>query len=354
MAATRRTRAGQFVFVALIVAMGFESNTAWQPRDPTCSRSRQPSHLSQLKREVPSEDARQFGVARRAVSSEMKRRDVFAHLVAFAGVASVPVPALAATGERTNQMAASGSQSSARKPFAHVESLLPAVSFRLVLDTAVRAAERAASSESRQDQVGYLQTLADLLLTPQNYKVKVSAVPDQPAQQFLETYRQRRGELSLIEQPGALLVQNGEIGAWRRLKRQERGREENDEIRAALNAYTNDLSFRSDSYIFNESKELKSKLVREDRLPDVKEVISSDLGLRYLYRNDVLTFMDDARAELRYLLKDTLDPGTSSAAPLDLSELKSLLSQADGALVKWFSFIDDDEVRRARDALASL
>jgi hypothetical protein len=153
-----------------------------------------------------------------------------------------------------------------------------------------------------------------------------------------------------LEQPGALLIQSGEIGAWRRLKRQERVREETDQIRAALNSYTNDLSFRTDSYIFNESKEMKSKLIREDRLPDVKQVITSDLGLRYLYRNNVLDAMEDARAELSLLLKEA-DNQIDTTTTIDLNEMQRLLKNADTALNDWFSLIDVNDVRNAQDAL---
>ena len=44
-----------------------------------------------------------------------------------------------------------------------------------------------------------------------------------------------RNKVSLLEKPGAMLVENGEIGAWKRLKREEQAREETDEIRVALN-----------------------------------------------------------------------------------------------------------------------
>ncbi|KAL3787143.1 hypothetical protein ACHAWO_010701 [Cyclotella atomus] len=44
-------------------------------------------------------------------------------------------------------------------------------------------------------------------------------------------------------------------------------------------------------------------MIREDEIPDVTTVIASDMGLRYLLRNDILTALDDARAELKYQMK---------------------------------------------------
>lgn len=225
-----------------------------------------------------------------------------------------------------------------RRPSSPISILLPAVKFRRVLDLAIATVEKASSpSTSSEEQLIALDSLADLLLTPQNYTSRLSEVPAAPGRQYLEAYQRNRGRLSLLEQPGALLIQNGEIGAWRRLKRQERTREETDEVRAAFNAFTNDLSFRTDRYVFNESQEIKSKLIREDRLPDAKQVITSDLGLRYLYRNNVLDSMEDARAELRLLVKEVANTTSDTQSPIDLTELQRLLSEADRSLAKWFS-----------------
>lgn len=175
--------------------------------------------------------------------------------------------------------------STLQRPRSPIESLLPALRFRRDLDRALATVQSALQpSATRAEQNQALEVLSELILpSPQtNYTLtsSLSVVPTAPGRLYLDAYRQARDKLSVLEQPGAWLIQSGEIGAWRRLKRQERTRESVDPVRAALNAYTNDLSFRTDSYVFNESKELKSKLIREDRLPDVKQVITSDLGLR--------------------------------------------------------------------------
>ena len=277
------------------------------------------------------------------------RRAALANLVTISGITWFSKIAKAESEVDDYSRQKDGDESKNRKPSSPLESLLPAVRFRRVLDKAIVTVEKASKpGASRDEQLVALDVLADLLLAPQNYTSTLSPVPTTPGRQYLEAYQRNREKLALLEQPGALLIQNGEIGAWRRLKRQERAREEIDEVRAALNAYTNDLSFRTDQYVFNESKELKSKLIREDRLPDVKQVITSDLGLRYLYRNNVLDSMEDARAELRLLLKDATE---DTRPPVDFVELRRLLSEADKALEQWFSLIDEEDVKKAKDSL---
>jgi hypothetical protein len=137
-----------------------------------------------------------------------------------------------------------------------------------------------------------------------------------------------------------MLVQSGEIDTWKRLKRQERAREENDEIRAAFNTYTTNLSFSGDSYRLNVPKDERSRMIRDDALPDVKSVIASDMGMRYLYRNEVLTNMEDARAELQY----QIGQGDGS---FDATDLLEILRQAQSSCNKWFSLIDDSDVQNA-------
>lgn len=149
--------------------------------------------------------------------------------------------------------------------------------------------------------------------------------------------------MPLLAQPGAMLVQSGEIMTWKRLKRRERDQESQDEIRAAFNVYTNQLSFDSERYALA-SQDVRKKLIREDRLPDVKSVITSDMGLRYLYRNEVLGAMDDARSELVYQMGEF-----GEGKPVDLQDLGVLLQDADSACLKWLGLIEERDVTSAMD-----
>ncbi|KAL3938946.1 MAG: hypothetical protein SGARI_001548 [Bacillariaceae sp.] len=167
----------------------------------------------------------------------------------------------------------------------------------------------------------------------------------QPAKAYLDTYNRNRKELPLVFQPGALLVQNGEIDTWRRLKRQEAVREKQDDIRAALNAYTQALTYSADAYLLTVSSQERSKMVREDRLPDIKQVIASDMGMRYLVRNQLLTSMAEVKAELEYQLREQKQEEKPST--IDVSELLPLLLDAQTACNQWFGFIDPDQVQEA-------
>jgi len=139
-----------------------------------------------------------------------------------------------------------------------------------------------------------------------------------------------------------MLVQTGEIDEWKRLKREEKARESADEMRAAFNYYTSNLNFDSERFVLTGTKEEKSKLIREDRIPDVKTVIASDLGVRYLLRNEVLTAWEDARAELRYQMQQSMEN-------LDGRELLELLVKARNACQNWFDLIDEKDAVAAMD-----
>jgi len=232
-------------------------------------------------------------------------------------------------------------------PFAELEALLPVVRVKTLIDRTVELATdltniKDSSPQSLNNKKVLVQELEDLILRPQNFtrQAQIADVPRQPAQQYLDSYRRNLNRLSLIEKPGALLVQSGEIDAWKRLKRQERARESENEIRAAFNAYTSNLSFSADSYRLNVPQQERSKMIREDRLPDVKSVIASDMGMRYLYRNQVLTAMDDARAELQFQIQQQNS--------VDATDLLELLRDAQKACNSWFSLIDETDVRKAQ------
>ena len=87
-------------------------------------------------------------------------------------------------------------------------------------------------------------------------------------------------------------------------------------------------------------------MIRADRIPDVKDVVTSDMGLRYLLRNDILTSCDDARAELRYLLRQD-DIGNA-----DGGDLLECLLAAQKATDKWFNLIDESDAKIALEAVS--
>lgn len=232
-------------------------------------------------------------------------------------------------------------------PFAPSDALLPATRVKVMIDNAVGIASKLDAAQSLDMKQSLLSDLENLLLKPQHFLRGTTPidVPQQPAKSYLDAYADYRSRVSILEKPGAMLVQNGEIDAWKRLKRQEKAREDADEIRAALNYYTSNLNFNSDKFILTASKDERSKMIREDRIPDVKTVIASDMGLRYLLRNDVLTAMDDARAELTYQMKQFTT--TSEATSIDGKDLLDLLLAAQSACNKWFDLIEEQSVQEA-------
>ena len=232
---------------------------------------------------------------------------------------------------------------SSRRPFAPIDTLVPATRVRLMIDDALRITNRL--NQADVDNKRQLLTRLDaLLLQPQNFTrgYQPIDVPKQPAQSYLDSYAHYRNSVSLLEKPGALLVQNGEIDTWKRLKRQEKAREDADEVRAALNLYTSNLNFNPDRYTLTGSKSERSRLIRNDQLPDVKNVIASDMGLRYLLRNEVLTALDDARAELRYQMEEDEKGHT-----VDGTELVDILQRAKVSCDKWFGLIGEEDVAAA-------
>jgi len=230
-------------------------------------------------------------------------------------------------------------------PFAPVDALLPAARVKIVIDRSVDIASNLVAEEDADARIGMLHDLESLLLKPQNFNRGAAPidVPQRPAKSYLNAYAEYRNRASVLEKPGAMLVQNGEIDAWRRLKRQERAREEADEVRAALNYYTSNLNFNPDRFVLTGTKEERSKLIRENSVPDIKTVIASDMGLRYLLRNDILTACDDARAELRYQMKQSTADGR---------DLLELLLSAQKALKKWFDLIDEKDALVAMDIVS--
>ena len=111
----------------------------------------------------------------------------------------------------------------------------------------------------------------------------------------------------------------GKRRQWNCLVKAERAREDASEVRRALNIYTTNINFNPDRYVYSGSKEEKSRLIRDDKLPSATEVIRSDLDARDLYRNAVQTALDDARAEFVYQRRNGFE---------DVSELVGLLKDA--------------------------
>lgn len=246
------------------------------------------------------------------------------------------------------------------RPYASNEVLLPAIRVKFAIDDAIQLIHdyeyhnsenvdaNSTNKYNQQQKSVLLMKLENILLKPQNYTqaLQLQGVPRQPAKQYLESYKPMSGDLPFQ----LYLIKNGDVSTWKDLKRKEKDQERVDEIRAAFNAYTDALSFSGDSYLLNVDSKTKSNMIREDKLPALKQVITSDMGLRYLYRNQILTAMDDAKAELQYQLSIGLED-TERSEVLDLKELLNLLTSAQQACGKWLTLIDDRDVEAAIDTV---
>jgi hypothetical protein len=245
------------------------------------------------------------------------------------------------------------------KPYAPLENLLPAVRVKLLIDTAASTAKAINESDDGPNKAELIAQLKALLLEPKIFMTKEES---SRAKRYLEIdtlddwnkARQKEAQLAQLE-PEQLdpvtrlnegVEQWGERRQFRRLRRQQLALEEKNNMRAAFNAYTNNLVF-GDSYLLTASRDERSRLIRTyDQLPDVTSVIRSDLDLRDLYRNQVLTKIDDSKAELEYQLK--------TESEFDASDLVTLLGEAQSFCNMWFEFVPEKDAKQAMVKLQSM
>jgi hypothetical protein len=160
-------------------------------------------------------------------------------------------------------------------------------------------------------------------------------------------YKENRGNLSIPNKMAAVFNQADVERQWGMLQYAESNREKDNPIRAALNYYTQQLVFNGDSYLLTASKEEKKQMIRSGQgLPTLTAVITSDLDLRDLYRNQLLTAIDDACAEVAFQVKQPLEA-------IDLADTVSLMNQAHVACDNWFALISEQDVREALSAISS-
>jgi hypothetical protein len=239
-------------------------------------------------------------------------------------------------------------------PSASIEYLLPAARVGVYIYKTLAVAESLAQLNNKNDveSTKNLEVLESLLLHPPSFIKPTDptvtrgdpySLPPLVGELAVAQQKQKERQLNSIEvglapqffEVGELI---GERRAWDRLSKSERKREEASEVRRAFNIYTTNINFNTKKYAFSGSKEEKSKLIREDKLPTAGDVIRSDLDARDLYRNAVQTGLDDARAEYLYQKRQE---------EFDVQELVGLLSDAKRAVDSWFGFIPDQDVRTA-------
>lgn len=239
-----------------------------------------------------------------------------------------------------------------------IEYLLPAARVGVYIYTCLSIAQSLASGDrTNESYIQTLEQLDNLLINPPSfirpsdptvtrgdpYKLP-PVVGEVAASQQKQKERQQNsinaGILPQFFEVGQLI---GERRTWDRLTKSERIREEQSEVRKALNIYTTNINFNTSQYTFAGSPAEKRKLIREDKLPTVQDVIRSDLDARDLYRNEVQTALEDAKAEYLYQ-KRTFN---GDVINFEAKELVLLLEKAKRAIDLWFSFIPDEDIMEA-------
>lgn len=246
------------------------------------------------------------------------------------------------------------------KPFAPVTALLPATRCKLWIDRAHELSSTLPSvSDDYQKQSQVLNDLLMVLSNRPNLFVKgekmkkrtnkaSAQITTSVSSANKEQWQRNRQSLGMSNQLQAMFNQADVERQWGILQAGEAQREQANEIRAALNFYTQQLEF-GDSYQLTASREDRKRMIRNDQLPTLTAVITSDLDLRDLYRNELLTALDDAIAEAKYQSKEQETTGKA----VDLKDLVELMDQAESSLSKWFAMIAPEDVQEALDAIVN-
>lgn len=157
-----------------------------------------------------------------------------------------------------------------------------------------------------------------------------------------DQYQKNRKDLNNIGDKVAAMLNQADVERqWGILQYAESKREESNEMRAAFNFYTKQITF-GDNYVLTANKEERKQMIRNDALPTLAAVIVSDLDRRDLYRNQFLTYIEDARAEVAYQVKQDV---------IDVTDIVVLVNEANDAFENWFSLIAPVDINEAREKL---
>lgn len=244
------------------------------------------------------------------------------------------------------------------KPYAPVETLLPALRLKCWVDQAYALSRQLADTEAdkKDQQYQLLQQMNDVLSVPPKLFLdgnKIRKRTSRPTAQLTtgvsstnkSNYKDLRSDLSIPDKMAAMLNQADVERQWGMLQYAESKREQSNEFRRAFNFYTQSLVF-GDSYQLTASKEDKKRMIRNDELPSLTAVITSDLDLRDLYRNQFLTSIEDAKAEVAYQVKQIPED-------IDRADSVQLMADAHTACQKWFDLIPTVDIDEALSIMES-
>jgi hypothetical protein len=188
-----------------------------------------------------------------------------------------------------------------RKPKAPRGALIPALQQRILLEECLSFSKSLVENNQGVDKSQTLEKLKAIVA---------------PLSDGKSTFFQKQPKLNLDEPLSNQLSLQGAV------------------VRVAMNLYTSNLRLENNlpSYTVTDPAWKKSYIRQYDGLPDIAKVLQADMDLRDLYRNSIVTYLDDASAEL--YSKD-----------VDQVELNQLLKQAAEQFDLWLGRIDDAEVK---------
>ena len=236
------------------------------------------------------------------------------------------------------------------KPYAPVEFLLPATRCKVWIDHAYDVSTQLAAVEDKKMQVKLLEELHEVLSSrPTLFVGKQKPLGRRPYTISVankDQFQKNREGLSIPNKVAAMYTEAGMKRGWNTQQYRESKREKESDIRAAFNYYSQQLEF-GDSYLLTASKEDRKRMIRNDELPSLTSVISSDLDLRDLYRNQLLTAIEDLIAEVTYQVK------LSNNENVDLEEIILLAKQTHTACNNWFDLIPKEDIQDALIAVSN-
>ena len=265
------------------------------------------------------------------------------------------------------------------KPFAPTSALLPAVRAKLWIEDAHNLSEKLATTTATAGNKNIREKTLDDLNTVLSHRPTLfdrskgekplSRVSSTSLAQFTAKNDKRinnnnnnnsnnKDDPFSSSRPGerfAKALNRADVDRqWGMLQSQESKKEQENEVRAALNYYTQQLEFNSNSYGWTGSSEERKRRIRDDQIPTPASVIASDLDLRDLYRNQLLTALDDVVAEVNYQFRQQQqkdDDNESNGATVDLSDTVELMNQVYVACTNWFDMIDAGAIESALEIL---
>ncbi|MGK3737416.1 MAG: hypothetical protein ACI90V_004261 [Bacillariaceae sp.] len=258
--------------------------------------------------------------------------------------------------------------SSSKKPSAPISALLPAIRAKIWIENSYKIlGDTTRDVDKTLEDLNYVLTHRPKLFVSRGEE-PLSRVSSSIFAQFTAKNSNDNNNINininpLSSSPGAriskALNRADEARQWGMLQSQESKNERENELRAAFNFYTQQLEFDSNSYAWTGTAEERKRRIRDDRIPTPQSVIVSDLDLRDLYRNQLLTALDDVTAEVNYQFRqlqrqkesNPVDNTGGEKIVVDLTDTVDLMNQVYVVCTKWFDMIDISDVEKAEDVV---